>query len=87
MSPSQPGAYEAAFAAAQALANQLGREVGIEKANEFGRTVYLVKHLPKPENRCGWELRCEVVQPVVGISQPDPADFGDTPDHQQEASK
>lgn len=39
------------------------REMGIEKANEYGRTVFRVKMLPKAENRQGWELRCEVVRP------------------------
>jgi len=57
--------YNAVYAYASALAKQLGREVGIEKMNEFGRTVYTCKMLPRPENRCGWELRREVVHPAL----------------------
>lgn len=49
--------------AATLLARQLGRETGIEKMNQFGKEVFLVHHLPKPENRYGFELRCEVVKP------------------------
>lgn len=49
---------------AQKWANQLGRETGIEKAVEFGKTVYRVHFLPKPQNRYGFELRCELVPPT-----------------------
>lgn len=45
------------------LARRLGKEVGIEKTKEFGKEIFLIKHLPKPENRYGWELRCEIVKP------------------------
>lgn len=55
--------YETTRRGAQEMANQSGHDVGIEKRNEFGATVYSASYLPKPENRCGWELRCEVVQP------------------------
>lgn len=58
--------YEAAWAAAYKLACDMQREVGIERASEFGREVYRVKHLPNRENRYGWELRCEVVLPSGG---------------------
>lgn len=55
--------WKAAHTAAVTLARQLGREVGVLKAKEFNTTVYQVIHLPKPENRQGFELRCEVVRP------------------------
>ena len=45
------------------LARQLGREVGILKAKEYNKTVFQVLHLPRPENRYGFELRCELVSP------------------------
>lgn len=60
--------YDDARKAAQDLANQLGREVGLEKAKEYCRTVYRVKHLPSAGKRFGWELRCEVVAPMRGNS-------------------
>ena len=43
-------------------ARKLGLDCGVEKINEFGKTRYAVRYLPKPENRCGFELRCEVVK-------------------------
>ena len=44
---------------------ELAREVGIEPFGYPGKHKnYVVRHLPKPENRCGWELRCEVVGPT-----------------------
>jgi hypothetical protein len=52
--------FDARHCAAQ-LARLVGRDVGIEMASEYGRTVYRVKQLPNPANRYGWELRCEVV--------------------------
>lgn len=55
--------YVKAFNEAVNLARLVKREVGIEKANEFGKTGYRVKLLPNKENRFGWELRCEVVSP------------------------
>jgi len=55
--------YQAAYAKALEMANASQRETGIERAVEFGRVVYLPKHLPNPENRMGWELRCEIVRP------------------------
>jgi hypothetical protein len=48
--------------AAEALANKLGISVGIEKLTAF--QGWTIKLLPRPENRCGWELRCECVDPV-----------------------
>lgn len=55
--------WKAAHTAAQADANRLGLSLGIEKAKEYGKTVFRVSILPKPENRYGWETRCEVVDP------------------------
>ena len=55
--------WKDAHAAAVTLARQLGREVGILKAKEYTSTVFQVIHLPKPQNRQGFELRCEVVSP------------------------
>jgi len=63
MSHSCHSDWKAAHTAAVELARLLKRETGIEKAVEFGRTVYRVHSLPKPENRYGFELRCEVVRP------------------------
>ena len=52
-----------AHIAAVELARLLKRETGIEKAKEFGKEVYRVHTLPNPENRSGFELRCEIVRP------------------------
>lgn len=56
--------YKAAHTAAVKLARLLGREVGILRQKEFGRDGFNVYHLPKPENRYGFELRCQVVRPT-----------------------
>ena len=59
------GEYQAALRHAIEVARSLnGRfEVGIEKFSEYGkpglRSGFL---LPKPQNRSGFELRCEVVR-------------------------
>ncbi len=58
---------------AQAWANRLKRPMGVEKAKEYGRTVYRVAMLPiKASDRFGWEARCEVVEPEEGGQQCDP---------------
>lgn len=57
--------WKDAHNSAQRQANLYARDMGVEKANEFGKTVYRVKMLPNPENRYGWELRCEVVHPYL----------------------
>lgn len=59
--------WKSAHTAAVVLGRQLGRETGIEKMRQFGREVFLVHHLPKPENRTGFELRCEVVKPTDSL--------------------
>ena len=56
--------YHAAHTAAVTLARELGREVGLLKAREYNREVYQVFTLPRPENRCGFELRAQVVRPA-----------------------
>ncbi len=55
--------WKEAHGAAVLLARQLGKEVGILKAKEYNKTVFQVIHLPKPENRFGFEARAEVVSP------------------------
>ena len=55
--------YSEAHTAAINLARQLGKEVGLEKFKEFNTKGFRIFHLPKPENRHGFELRCEVVKP------------------------
>lgn len=56
--------WEEAHGCAIEEARACGREVGIEKAREYTRTVYRVHRLPRPENRTGFELRCEIVRPT-----------------------
>jgi hypothetical protein len=57
------GEWKEAHNEAVRLARMLGREVGILKGKEFGRQVFEVIHLPKAENRYGFELKCEIVTP------------------------
>ena len=65
--------YHEAHAAAQADAQRFDRPMGLEKANEYGRTVYRVKMLPKdPAKRFGWECWCEVVEPLRTADGRDP---------------
>jgi hypothetical protein len=55
--------WKEAHTEAVRLARRLNKEVGVYKTKEFNLTVYQVLHLPKLENRQGFELRCEVVRP------------------------
>jgi hypothetical protein len=56
--------YQEAYAYARQEAKTLGRPLALEKANHYGRTVYVVKGIPAdPKNRYGWETRCQVVEP------------------------
>lgn len=56
--------YRGAFNAACEQAAMRGREVGLEKVdNPIDGKGYRVISLPKPENRSGLELRCQVVAP------------------------
>ena len=50
--------------AAQAMSDFSNLDVGIWHAVEFGQAGFNVRYLPRPENRYGHELACEVVQPM-----------------------
>lgn len=54
-------AYRKVRAEAQAKANALGIDVGLEANDLFREWRFFL--LPKAENRRGHELRCEVVMP------------------------
>jgi len=55
--------WKEAHTAAVVLARQIGHDVGIWRQAEYGKDGYNIRSLPKPENRYGHELRCEVVTP------------------------
>lgn len=55
--------YKEAHAAAVLEARRSGKEVGLERFREYTTSGFRVFSLPKPENRYGFELRCEVVKP------------------------
>jgi hypothetical protein len=55
--------YHSAYDYAQNEASTRNRDMGIEKTKWYGKTVFVVTALPKPENRYGHELRMEVVTP------------------------
>jgi hypothetical protein len=58
--------YHAAFNAGCDLARQLGHDVGLERVKLPGSKkgeAFRVFSLPKPENRYGFEARCEVITP------------------------
>jgi len=52
--------YKTAFDEAQAKADQFGADYGITKNMLGGYSVF---RLPRPENRSGLDLRCQVVKP------------------------
>lgn len=52
--------YDRAFIEAVDKANRIGMDVGIAR-DAFGYSTFL---LPRPENRCGRDLRCEVIRPT-----------------------
>lgn len=56
--------WKDAHTAAVLLARELKHDVGIWRQTEFGKDGYNVRSLPRSENRCGHELRCEVVTPL-----------------------
>lgn len=56
--------YDEAYQAACKRAVELGTDQGIEK-NQYTTGGFRVFMLPRPENRCGHELRCEVVTPAL----------------------
>ena len=47
---------------AEARSKEIGVALGIEKPVP-PYVGWTVKMLPRKENRCGWELRCEAVEP------------------------
>ena len=55
--------YQEARAAAQQYANATGSSLGLEKPGKYGDGRWYPRMLPHKANRCGWELRCEVVAP------------------------
>ena len=57
--------YTQALSEAIDLANLTNRDAGIEK---IGKS-FAVRLLPNPENRTGFELRCEIVRPGTPHSQ------------------
>lgn len=44
-------------------ANTWNTPQGIEKRKEFGRTIYVVRSIPRADKRFGVDLRCEAVEP------------------------
>jgi hypothetical protein len=55
--------WKEAHTAAIKLARLLGRETGILGTKEFGKEGFNVYSLPQAKNRCGADLRCEIVSP------------------------
>lgn len=55
--------WHEARAYAEAQARKVGVAYGIEKPTRYQK--WTVKMLPQKQNRYGWELRCEVVEPGV----------------------
>ena len=58
--------WHEARAYAERQAAEIGVAFGIEKATRgfsHAGQSWIVSMLPRPENRCGWELRCEAVEP------------------------
>jgi hypothetical protein len=53
--------YQAAREEAEKRVKQYGIAHGIEKPTPY--QGWTVKMLPLPQNRSGWELRCEAVEP------------------------
>jgi hypothetical protein len=47
---------------AEAQVKEIGVAYGIEKPTDY--SGWTVKMLPRKENRCGWETRCEAVEPA-----------------------
>ena len=61
--------YGEAHNRAAVMANLLKREVGLERFdNPIDGKGFRVFSLPKPENRCGFELRCETVKPGTPLN-------------------
>lgn len=60
--------WQAARAYAEQMSQAYGVAYGIEKPTQFSK--WTVKMLPLPQNRCGWELHCEAVEPPKAWRQP-----------------
>ena len=56
--------YQEARAEAQAMANR-AKVISAYVAKPTAFQGYTVGYLPSPKNRCGWELRVEVVDSEV----------------------
>lgn len=56
--------YLEAFNAGCDLARQLSHDVGLEAVSGIEKG-FRVWSLPKPENRYGYEARCEVITPTT----------------------
>lgn len=54
--------YDSAKRYAREQVKLTSLDMGIEKTNEFGRKVFVVKGLPRPENCFGHELMMERVR-------------------------
>lgn len=59
-----------ARAFAEATANKTGVACGIEKPTTL--QSWTVRFLPRPENRYGWETRCEAVEPCRATKEESP---------------
>jgi hypothetical protein len=66
--PEAHARYLAARDEAQAKANELGFDYGLE-ANDVFKTFHVFM-LPSAQHRCGHELRCEVVHPMTDNVKP-----------------
>ena len=63
--PEAHARYLVARDEAQAKANELGFDYGIE-ANDIFKSFHVFM-LPSAQHRCGHELRCEVVHPMTTV--------------------
>lgn len=59
--------WKEARAEAQKRADASGLDVGLWRVVEFGKDGFNIRYLPKPENRYGHELQCEVVRPQIAV--------------------
>lgn len=57
--------HNEAFEYAHKKALELGRDMGIEKRNEYGKVVWSVCHLPFLDKSFGFELKIERVRPTA----------------------
>ncbi len=65
MATSEFGTYGEARTEAERRVKSMGIAHGIEKPTPYQK--WTVKMLPLPQNRCGWELRCEAIEPSVDL--------------------